>query len=130
MIGKERQEIMTDEEAAWPTEIRLNPAKDSLRIAFDTGDTYEFSAEFLRVHSPSAEIKGHGNEERKILGGKRTVTIRAVEPTGNYAIRLTFSDGHDSGIFSWAYLAEIGRDKDQLWEQYLRDLDKRKLKRD
>jgi DUF971 family protein len=121
---------MTADDTPWPTEIRLNPAKDTLRVAFDDGDAYDFSAEFLRVHSPSAEIKGHGNEERKIIGGKRAVTISAVEPTGNYAVRLTFSDGHNTGIFSWSYLIEVGRDMDRLWRQYLRDLEKRNLKRD
>jgi DUF971 family protein len=121
---------MTDEDMPWPTEIRLNPAKDTLHVAFDNGDAYELSAEFLRVHSPSAEIKGHGNEERKIVGGKRSVTVSAIEPVGNYAVRLTFSDGHNTGIFSWVYLAEIGSDKDRLWQTYLGDLQKRNLKRD
>jgi DUF971 family protein len=118
------------EDAPWPTEVRLNPAKNTLRVAFDNGEAHDLSAEFLRVHSPSAEIKGHGNEERKIVGGKRSVTISAIEPVGNYAVRLTFNDGHNTGIFSWAYLAEIGRDKDRLWQTYLNDLQKRNLKRD
>jgi DUF971 family protein len=120
---------MTDDGTPWPVEIRLNAAKDTLHVAFDSGDAYDFSAEFLRVHSPSAEIKGHGNEERKIIGGKQAVTIARVEAVGNYAVRLIFSDGHETGIFSWAYLDEVGRDHGQLWAQYLRDLEKRGLKR-
>ena len=121
---------MNDDQAAWPTEIRLNPAKTELRVAFDDGAAFAFTAEFLRVHSPSAEIKGHGQGERKIVGGKRGVMIVKIEQTGNYAVRLTFSDGHSTGIFSWPYLHEIGREHAVLWAQYLRDLDARGLSRD
>ena len=116
---------MTGTEHIWPTEIRLNPEKDLLHIGFDSGEAFSLPAEFLRVHSPSAEVTGHGAEERKILGGKRFVTILAVEPTGNYAIRLTFSDGHNTGIFTWPYLHEIGSRHDALWRQYLDDLQSR-----
>jgi DUF971 family protein len=118
----------TDNE--WPTEIRLSPAKDRLHIEFENGDAFDLPAEFLRVHSPSAEVTGHGAEERKILGGKKLVTITGVEPTGNYAVRLSFSDGHSTGIFTWPYLHEIGRDQRALWEQYLADLKARGLSRD
>jgi DUF971 family protein len=121
---------MSGSENEWPTEIRLNPAKDELHIAFESGDRFSLPAEFLRVHSPSAEVVGHGAEERKILGGKRRVTILAVEPTGNYAVRLTFSDGHSTGIFTWPYLHEIGRNYEALWRRYLADLEKRGLRRD
>jgi DUF971 family protein len=99
-------------------------------VSFEDGANFTCSAEFLRVHSPSAEIKGHGDTERKIVGGKRAVKIIAVEPTGNYAVRLTFSDGHNTGIFSWPYLHEIGADHDSLWQQYLADLDRKGLQRD
>lgn len=118
------------EQTPWPTEIRLKPATAELHIAFDDGAAFTFTAEFLRVHSPSAEIKGHGDTERKIVGGKKSVTISTVEPTGNYAIRPIFSDGHSTGIFSWNYLYEIGRDHDSLWRQYLQDLEERGLSRE
>jgi DUF971 family protein len=121
---------MNDDQAAWPTEIRLNPAKTELHVAFDDEAAFTFTAEFLRVHSPSAEVKGHGQGERKIVGGKRGVTITKVEQTGNYAIRLTFSDGHSTGIFSWPYLHEIGQAQAALWAQYLHDLETRGLGRD
>ena len=120
---------MTIQAQVWPTQIRLNPAKDALHVSFDDGKAFTFSAEFLRVHSPSAEIKGHGDSERKIVGGKSGVIIVGVEPTGNYAVRLTFSDGHDTGLFSWPYLYEIGSDQDSLWQQYLADLERKGLKR-
>ena len=121
---------MSGTQTKWPTEIRLNPAKNELNITFDGGEAYRYSAEYLRVHSPSAEVVGHGAEERKILGGKSGVIITAVEPTGNYAIRLTFSDGHSTGIYSWPYLYEIGKDQEALWRQYLADLKARGLRRD
>ncbi len=121
---------MTDDKTAWPTEIRLNPARDQLHVAFDDGSAFTYTAEFLRVHSPSAEVKGHGADERKIIGGKRSVMIADIQPTGNYAVRLTFSDGHSTGIYSWPYLFEIGEDQDALWQQYLRDLEARGLSRD
>lgn len=121
---------MSNTEGKWPTEIRLNPAKDRLHIAFDGGDAFSLPAEFLRVYSPSAEVTGHGAEERKILGGKRAVTIAAVEPVGNYAVRLRFSDGHSTGIYSWPYLHEVGRNYETLWRQYLADLDRLGLRRD
>lgn len=113
---------MTDTQQHWPTEIHLNAAKDRLRVAFDDGEAFTLSAEFLRVHSPSAEVKGHGAEERKILGGKQAVTLTAVEPVGNYAVRLIFSDGHSTGIYSWTYLHEIGSEEATLWQTYLKDL--------
>lgn len=121
---------MTPTNDEWPTEIRLNPAKDLLHVAFEDGAHYALAAEFLRVHSPSAEVKGHGAEERKIVGGKRKVTISGVEPVGNYAVRLVFSDGHDTGIFSWAYLREVGGNEAALWRDYLAAVDQRGLSRD
>lgn len=121
---------MTEPQDHWPTEIRLNPAKDRLHVAFEDGRSFSLSAEFLRVHSPSAEVKGHGGEERKIIGGKRHVLIAAIEPVGNYAIRPTFSDGHGTGIFSWLYLYEVGSGEAALWRQYTDDLAKRGLTRD
>jgi DUF971 family protein len=120
---------MSGTEQNWPTEIRLNPAKDQLRVGFGSGEAFTFPAEFLRVHSPSAEVTGHGADQRKILGGKRHVIITGIEPTGHYAVRLTFSDGHSTGIYTWAYLHEIGHNQDALWSQYLADLESRGLSR-
>lgn len=113
-----------------PTEIRLNPAKDELTIAFDNGETFHLSAEFLRVHSPSAEVQGHSPQEKKTIPGKKDVTIADIIATGNYAIRLVFSDGHDTGLFSWPYLYEIGTNQEALWTQYLEQLAKQGLNRD
>jgi len=112
-----------------PTEIRLNQEKDALRVDFEDGEQFTFSAEFLRVNSPSAEVKGHSEKERKTVGGKRGVKIFAVEPTGNYAVRLTFSDGHSTGIYSWSYFYEIGKDQDAIWERYLRELEEKGMTR-
>lgn len=120
---------MIHEQTPSPTEIRLNPAKNELTVTFDDDSRFIFSAEFLRVHSPSAEVKGHGADERKIIGGKRGVTILSIEPTGHYAIRILFSDGHNTGLYSWPYLRETGRDQEKLWNQYLQDLEKRGLTR-
>lgn len=122
--------MMTPTQDVWPTEIRLNPAKDLLHIAFEDGKRFDLPAEFLRVHSPSAEVKGHGAEERKIIGGKRSVLIARIEPVGNYAVRLLFSDGHGTGIFSWAYLREVGDDQETLWKDYLAAVAARGLSRD
>lgn len=121
---------MSKTETSWPTEIRLNPAKDRLFISFDDGQAFELSAEFLRVHSPSAEVQGHSPEERKILGGKSGVIITAIDQTGHYAVRLTFSDGHSTGIFSWVYLRELGERREALWASYLDELEKRGLSRE
>ncbi len=110
-------------DSPWPTELRLNSEKNLLRVSFTGGESAELSAELLRVMSPSAEVQGHSPSERKLISGKRAVIITKVEPVGNYAVRLTFSDGHNTGIFSWAYLYEIARDKDRRWDAYLADLD-------
>ncbi len=105
-----------------PTELRLNPQKSTLSVTFTDGTTGSLSAEFLRVVSPSAEVQGHSPSERKLVPGKRDVTIRAIEPVGNYAVRLDFSDGHNTGLYSWHYLYEILRRKDELWNGYLEEL--------
>lgn len=120
---------MTGTQQYWPTEIRLNGTKDRLHIAFDDGTEFALPAEFLRVHSPSAEVRGHGAEDRKILGGKSKVMIAAIEPVGNYAVRLIFSDGHSTGIYSWTYLHEMGSGEWALWRLYLHDLARLGLER-
>ncbi|WP_321339343.1 DUF971 domain-containing protein [uncultured Cohaesibacter sp.] len=107
---------------AWPTEIRLKKDKKGLIVAFDDGSTYEFSAEFLRVTSPSAEVQGHHSSQKKTLGGKRDVEIMKVEPVGNYAVRLFFTDLHDSGYFTWDYFKNSGEAMDDIWAEYLERL--------
>jgi DUF971 family protein len=114
----------------WPTELRLNANKDTLNVAFTDGTSAAFSAEFLRVVSPSAEVQGHSPAERKLVPGKRSVLIRAIEPVGNYAVRLVFADGHNTGIYSWAYLHEIARKQEELWSTYLQELVAAGLSRD
>jgi DUF971 family protein len=106
----------------WPTEIRLTKAKDELVVAFDDGQTFELPAEMLRVMSPSAEVQGHSPEQRVLVGGKRQVKIKGVLPVGNYAVRLQFDDGHDTGLYAWGYLHKLGANKTALWSAYLDEL--------
>jgi len=103
----------------WPSEIRLNPARDRLTVAFEDGSRFELAAEYLRVESPSAEVRGHGGAPRTIIKDKQNVKIAGLEPVGNYALRIAFDDGHDSGLFSWAYLHRLGSQKDRIWAEYL-----------
>ena len=114
----------------WPTEIRLKKDRRTLHVAFDSGETYELPAEYLRVVSPSAEVQGHSPSERKTVGGKRNVEILKVEPVGNYAVRLTFDDLHDTGIYSWAYLRALGCEKEERWGRYLAELAEKGLSRE
>ncbi len=102
-----------------PTEIIVHQKTRRLEVAFGDGARYLLDFEFLRVHSPSAEVRGHGPGQEVLQTGKRDVTIAAVEPVGHYAIKPIFSDGHESGIFTWAYLRELGHDRDALWADYL-----------
>jgi DUF971 family protein len=105
--------------AAIPTEIRLHQASRSLEIAYDGGERYHLPCELLRVYSPSAEVRGHGPGQEVLQTGKRMVGITSIESVGNYALQFTFSDGHDSGIYSWSYLLELCREQERLWEAYL-----------
>jgi DUF971 family protein len=114
----------------WPRELVLNRAERILHAAFDDGASFDLPAEYLRTHSPSAEVQGHSAAERRTVGGKRAVGISAVEPVGNYAVRLIFDDGHDTGIFSWSYLHELGREQSKRWKVYLGELDAKGLRRD
>jgi DUF971 family protein len=93
----------------WPTELRLNPDRNKLTVTFEDGAHHALGAEYLRVQSPSAETRGHGGAKPPPLTGKENVKITALEPVGNYAVRIVFDDGHDSGLYSWDYLAELGR---------------------
>ncbi len=102
-----------------PTAIKLHQQSRVLEIAFSDGREFRLPYEFLRVHSPSAEVRGHGPGQEVLQVGKREVTIREVEPIGHYAIRPSFSDGHDTGIYSWDYLYELGDRQEALWQRYL-----------
>jgi len=104
---------------AWPSELRLSPQRDALTVSFEGGERFTLPAEYLRVESPSAEVRGHGGEARKIVTGKEEVKISALEPVGNYAVRIGFDDGHDSGLYSWDYLHKLGAEKDRIWAAYL-----------
>ena len=103
----------------WPEEIRLSKAKDNLFVKFDNGYETTLTAELLRVESPSAEVQGHGSGQKTTPAGKANVTITAIEPVGNYAIRISFSDGHDTGLFSWDILHDYGQRQQQLIDDYL-----------
>ena len=102
-----------------PTEIRLRRNSRLLAVSFEDGSEFELPFEYLRVHSPSAEVRGHGPGQETLQTGKENVAITAVEPVGHYAVRLVFDDGHDSGLYSWAYLYELGRDMAANWARYL-----------
>ncbi|MBL8701833.1 MAG: DUF971 domain-containing protein [Alphaproteobacteria bacterium] len=114
----------------WPVEIRLKTAEKRLEIDFDDGRNFSYPAELLRVESPSAEVQGHGPSQKQIVAGRRHVGIMEVEPVGNYAIRIKFDDLHDTGIFSWQYLRELGESQDRIWSDYLRNLEARGLSRE
>jgi DUF971 family protein len=113
----------------WPIEIRAFKAAGRLEIDFNDGSKFAYSAEFLRVESPSAEVQGHG-AHKTILAGRRYVKITGLEEVGNYAIRILFDDGHDTGIYSWAYLHDLGRRQERVWDEYLMALSQRGLSRD
>ena len=113
-----------------PTEIKLHQASRVLEIAFADGRAFRLPYELLRVYSPSAEVRGHGPGQETLQAGKRDVTINNVEPIGHYALRPTFSDGHDTGIFSWDYLYDLGVRQDELWRRYLERLEQAGASRD
>ncbi|MEW9897293.1 DUF971 domain-containing protein [Chitinivorax sp. PXF-14] len=106
-----------------PTEIRLHQRSRVLELSFSDGARFELSCEYLRVFSPSAEVRGHSPAQAKLQTGKRNVQIAAIEPVGNYAVKLVFDDGHDSGLYSWDYLYELGIKHEQNWQQYLAQLE-------
>lgn len=102
-----------------PTEIRLKKEARVLFITFDDDSAYEYTFEYLRVHSPSAEVRGHGPGQETLQTGKENVVITAIEPVGHYAVKLVFDDGHDSGLYDWQYLYALGRDMKSNWQSYL-----------
>ena len=116
--------------APWPTELRLHKDRKTLAVAFDDGERFELPAEYLRVRSPSAEVQGHSPAERRTVAGKRDVQILELHPTGNYAVRLVFDDMHSTGIFSWDYLFELGRNREKYWREYLDEMKDKNLSRD
>ncbi len=113
----------------WPTELRLSKGGDQLVVTFDDGESYRLDAEYLRVMTGSAEDRGHGAGPRPPLPGKRGVKITAVNPVGRYAVRLVFDDGHDTGLYSWDLLRQLGAERDQLWLEYIATLEKAGLGR-
>lgn len=106
----------------WPSELRLKDKGATLQVSFESGLSFALDAEFLRVESPSAEVKGHGPGQEQLVWGKRNVRIARVEPVGNYAARLIFDDGHGSGLYTWNYLRDLNAKRDQLWAAYLEKL--------
>ncbi|MCC6610680.1 MAG: DUF971 domain-containing protein [Burkholderiales bacterium] len=112
-----------ENKAPQPTEVKLHQKSRVMEIAFSDGSRFELSYELLRVYSPSAEVRGHGPGRETLQVGKRDVEIRSVEPSGNYAIQPEFSDGHDSGIYTWDYLYWLGKNRDKLWRDYLERLE-------
>jgi DUF971 family protein len=113
----------------WPSELRVSPDKRMLTVTFEGGETHAFSAEMLRVMSPSAEVQGHSPDQRVTVPNKANVSIKQLLPVGNYAIRIVFDDGHDSGLFTWVYLAELGANKDTKWQGYLDELKEKGMSR-
>jgi DUF971 family protein len=120
---------MNDSAKPWPTELRLHKDRKALAVAFDNGEAFDLAAEYLRVRSPSAEVQGHSPAERKTVGGKRNVAILEVNPIGNYAVRLVFDDMHSTGIYSWDYLLELGRNHAAYWQEHLDELAAKGLQR-
>ncbi|MCD8512179.1 MAG: DUF971 domain-containing protein [Nitrincola sp.] len=105
-----------------PTDIRLHLKSRTLELVYDEG-AYELTAEFLRVHSPSAEVRGHGIGQEKLQTGKKLVGIKSIEPSGNYALKIVFDDGHDSGLYTWEYLYDLAHNQQEYWQNYLSKLD-------
>ena len=105
-----------------PTEVRLRTRSRLLEVAYGPEERYELPFEYLRVYSPSAEVRGHGPGQETLQLGKHEVGVKAVEPVGRYAVRIVFDDGHDTGLYTWGYLRELGRTRDEKWQRYLERL--------
>ena len=121
---------MSDHAGPWPVELRLKKAEKRLDIEFDDGRRFSLPAEYLRVESPSAEVQGHGPGEKTIVPGRAYVGIMDMEPVGNYAVKIRFDDLHDTGIYSWDYLYQLGIEYEQRWRDYVAALDRRGLSRE
>ena len=114
----------------WPLKIHYNKTTKNLTIDYDNGISFTYAAELLRVESPSAEVKGHGIEDKKIISGRSHVGIIKLEPVGNYAVQIYFDDLHSTGIYSWSYLYDLGERKYEIWQTYLKKLGEKNLSRD
>lgn len=114
----------------WPTDIAYSKADKTLEVSFDSGETFRIPAELLRVESPSAEVQGHSPDQKQVIAGKRDVGIIDIEPVGNYAVKIAFDDLHDTGIYTWDLLYDMGKDQDAMWSNYLADLESAGLSRD
>ncbi len=132
LCGEEREKRKTPvtDAANWPTEIKVHKDRRVLTIAFEGGASYALPAELLRVESPSAEVQGHSPADRQLVAGKREVRIEEAIPVGNYAVRLIFDDGHSTGIYTWDWLYELGRDQEARFKRYLQELAAKNLSRD
>ncbi len=108
----------------WPLELTSKKQGRVLTVHFDNGETFDLDAEYLRVESPSAEVKGHGPGQEQLVSGKRNVFMTRLEPVGTYAVRIVFSDTHSTGLFTWPYLAKLGREREIIWPYYLEKLAK------
>ncbi|HCX66411.1 DUF971 domain-containing protein [Parvibaculum sp.] len=116
--------------APWPSDIRLKRKERILEVDFDDGTKFRLPAELLRVESPSAEVQGHGTGQKKTVPGKANVAITTVEPVGNYALRIVFDDGHDTGLYTWETLHRLGTDSDKIWTDYITALEREGLSRE
>jgi len=119
-----------DRDTPIPSEIKLHQKSRRLELIYGEGESYSLDFEYLRVYTPSAEARGHGPGQETLQTGKRDVDIERIEPVGTYALRLVFSDGHDSGLYSWDMLYNLGKHHDELWQDYLAQIEKRGLSRD
>ncbi len=119
-----------DRDTPIPSEIKLHQKSRRLELVYEGGETYSLDFEYLRVYTPSAEARGHGPGQETLQTGKRNVAIERIEPVGTYAVRLVFSDGHDSGLYSWDLLHNLGLHHDELWSEYLKQIEAQGLSRD
>ena len=119
-----------DRDTPIPSEIKLHQKSRRLELIYAEGESYALDFEYLRVYTPSAEARGHGPGQETLQTGKRNVDIERIEPVGTYALRLVFSDGHDSGLYSWDLLYNLGKHHDELWQEYLTQIEKQGLSRD
>jgi DUF971 family protein len=122
--------MTTVDERPWPSELRLREEGAVLKVSFENGESYELAAEYLRVESPSAEVKGHGPGQEVTVAGKRAVRILSLDLVGNYAVKVNFSDGHATGLYAWDYLRKLGTEHDEIWPAYLAKLEAQGLGRD
>lgn len=119
-----------DRDTPIPSEIKLHQKSRRLELIYENGENYSLDFEYLRVYTPSAEARGHGVGQETLQTGKRDVDVERIEPVGTYALRLVFSDGHDSGLYSWDLLYNLGKHHDELWQEYLNQIETQGMSRD